>query len=97
MNSICAAEQQRNHLVWNSPSSRAATKEEESDVIREGLLQQAAAQTRAAEENTFQAGFHAGMFRLQIKEHQRIQTIERESGLNAGVSRKPHFPADSAA
>lgn len=97
MNSICAAEQRREHLVWNSPSSRAATKEEESEAIREALLQQAVAQTRAAEENTFQAGFHAGMFRLQIKEHQRIQTMERESGPKAGVSREARFPADSAA
>lgn len=90
MNSICAAEQQRNHLAWNPPSSRAATKEEESHVIREALLQQAAAQTPAAE-----AGFRAGMFRLQIKEHRRIQTMEREGGLK--VSRTPRLPAGSAA
>lgn len=69
MNSICAAQQQRNHLVWNPPSSRAATREEESHAIREALLQRAAARTRAAE-----AGFRAGMFRLRIKERQRIPT-----------------------
>lgn len=41
------------------------------------LRKRSGARPRGAEENTFQAVFHDGMFRLQIKhEDQKIQTSE---------------------